>query len=904
MQHAPMVDMHSFHALLHATPTFSGAPCEDAIRWLLRIDRIALPLHCGDDAKLAVALAKLEGSAYNYSETSVYATWGDFKTALTLRYAEDKHIIKQRLAKCKQTAGENVSDYVDRHRMLCIRAGLSDKDGEEVLNKFLKGLIPTLYDRVMVCCPTTYDQAVEKAVYFSKQLGKTGRGHLLSNDCEGTGSKPAPRAPFIPNIPPSLPPRPRYESQAPHQDSNVGRQMSPTDAEAAAIMEHTPDFGSQLKLNMRSTYDHQYPHNHSPPGHHNVMTRSIFDPHPATLSMHKGSQVDEYLSATMPSHVPYLAPMHVVGMRMTIRHPLTPHMYARMGTNSMPLMPHERKPSSEPASYDAPPSHAPRNNDPIGPRSTLLSNCMDHGLPQNQLLESPNCNPRQQPGPMPIISATGIADASVYQGNLSLPRLDLPEYRYKIPAHTGTMKINHPSHPADTLPALPGFIRSPSWALQVMDQGPEEEPPEAPVEVTTMQPCDHATTQSTSAVYFAPSATAEKHVHGTSAPVIKGTTQALLSAGTGTPSEQSVPITPTLAKATHHDIELKQPSTQLEPLVEYEPEDRPHSERANHIHTGTVHTFKQRESADSQFQAPQDQRNLNDPRKRPCRFGIKLVPLVVIAALLASVLAYFRAPPIAAFSHVQIGREDIVKGATAPLAKVNFDLPSHAVGATISATTGTGSTCTFPFRFYEPFPTYSVLMQACLIGEHATGNDMAYRWTDFTTGSNIWDFSSMSPSLTTLHSTYSKNTYVQHPLSPICSKMHSFKLMRTTTNNHRFHFHQHPLQTLQNMGFNDRGALAPQSSLDLLFSVTRCVGLSIKTNLRHPDKTKFSIPMQATVTTAWKDKASPISPPPMDAKVSFVSNWTIKPRTGRNVRAGNYFDLDDRNRNDYPNFTN
>ena len=759
MQHAPIVDMHSFHALLHATPAFSGTPGEDATRWLLRIDRIAVPLNCGDDAKLAVAMAKLEGGAYNYSESSVFATWGEFKTALTSRYAEDKHIIKQKLAKCKQTAGENVSDYVDRHRMLCIRAGLSDRDGEEVLNKFLKGLIPTLYDRVMVSCPTTYDQAVEKAVYFSKQLGKTGRGHLLHNDSEGTGSKPAPRAPFIPFNPPNRFSSPRYDSRGPHQGPNTGRQMPSSRVEAAGISDLTQDFGNKLKLNMRSTqynplyqpqYDTPPSDSHSPPRHHNVMTRSIFVPHPATLSMHEESQVDEYSSATMPSHVPYLTPMHVVGMRMTIRHPLTPHMYARTRIDIMPLVPHEHKTLSEPASHDDPPSHVPRNNDPIGPHNILLSNYKDHGLPQKKSPGSPSFPTRQQPDPIPIVSATCIIDASVHQGNLATPQLDLPTHRSMMPTHTGTTQINLPSHPADILPALPGFIRSPSirspsWALQVMDQEPEEELREAPAKVALMRPCAYAIKKSTSVLCFAPSATAERH--DTSAPVIRGTAQALLSASTGTPSEQSVPIAPTLAKATHHDIQLWQSSTQSEHGVENEPEDRPqhlrHRESANHIHT--VHTFKQRVTADSQFQAltPQDRRNLNDPRKRLCRLGRKLLLIFVMTALLASVLA-FSAPPTTAFNDERFGREgDSLKGATVGLANVNFDLPSHAVPvvANISAgtTPGNGSTCIFPFRFYEPFPPYSAFMQACLISGRATSNGMVYRWTNFTSrtgGSN------------------------------------------------------------------------------------------------------------------------------------------------------------------------
>ena len=55
-------------------------------------------------------------------------------------------------------------------------------------------------------------------------------------------------------------------------------------------------------------------------------------------------------------------------------------------------------------------------------------------------------------------------------------------------------------------------IRSPSWALQWMDQGPsEEELHETLVEVTSLQPCVHATMRSTSAVYLVPSPTKAQH---------------------------------------------------------------------------------------------------------------------------------------------------------------------------------------------------------------------------------------------------------------------------------------------------------------------------------------------------------------------------------------------------------
>ena len=51
-------------------------------------------------------------------------------------------------------------------------------DLEELVDRFLSGLSENIYIRVMVTCPSTFDVAVEKAVYFEKKLlltrGKMG----------------------------------------------------------------------------------------------------------------------------------------------------------------------------------------------------------------------------------------------------------------------------------------------------------------------------------------------------------------------------------------------------------------------------------------------------------------------------------------------------------------------------------------------------------------------------------------------------------------------------------------------------------------------------------------------------------------------------------------------------------
>lgn len=396
--HTHGIDMHAFHALLDATPPFSGSQGEDATRWLLRIDRIAVPLACNDESKLAVAMSKLEDGAYRFSESTVFHTWDSFKAGLTLRYAEDRHLIKQRLAKCKQTVGESVQDYIDRHKLLCIRAGLTDRDGEEILTKFLKGLTSTLYDRVMVSCPTSYDEAVSKAIYFAKLMAKTGRSSLLNETTENG----KPRSTFHTSHA-SRPPehRPRFEGK-PNNYGTQRYQGPPHQGrpEAHGMGKLTQEFGDKLKLNMRASTQ-RHSNNSHPPYH--VMTRSTSCPRPLIPSMWEDSTSDEDEIATDVHYNQRLFPPHyaqtmdgrddgdmgtkdnslnegidtaaalmsesfitndikysptpAVSMRRAYEHNPVPHIYERMEIDNMPhqAKPHTRTPFSPATHHDNPP---------------------------------------------------------------------------------------------------------------------------------------------------------------------------------------------------------------------------------------------------------------------------------------------------------------------------------------------------------------------------------------------------------------------------------------------------------------------------------------------------------------------------------------------------------------------
>ena len=157
-----------FHDLLAAIPTYNGYPAEDPIRWILKIERIATALSCTDDIKLAAAISQLEGGALDWSEGHVWPTWESFKVSFLNRYKESDQLVRQKLAKCRMMAGESVQSYIDRYRMLVIRAHIQDP--EEILDRFLAGLSNTIYDRVIVSCPSSFEEAINKALYFSSKL--------------------------------------------------------------------------------------------------------------------------------------------------------------------------------------------------------------------------------------------------------------------------------------------------------------------------------------------------------------------------------------------------------------------------------------------------------------------------------------------------------------------------------------------------------------------------------------------------------------------------------------------------------------------------------------------------------------------------------------------------------------
>ena len=158
----------SYTALLQSIPPFLGREGEDVYRWVLRLERLAAALHIEEQVVLAVALASLDEGAYDWSEAFGFDSFATFKHALLQRYSEDHQVIRHNLLECKQDPHEAIQSYADRFRKLAARARCTE--GGEVLSRFLSGLAPDMYDRVLGCRPNTFDEALQHCLYFERML--------------------------------------------------------------------------------------------------------------------------------------------------------------------------------------------------------------------------------------------------------------------------------------------------------------------------------------------------------------------------------------------------------------------------------------------------------------------------------------------------------------------------------------------------------------------------------------------------------------------------------------------------------------------------------------------------------------------------------------------------------------
>ncbi len=178
----------SYTALLQSIPCFLGVEGEDVYRWVLRLERLAAALHVNDEVKLAVALARLDECAYDWSEAFTFDSFSNFKRALLSRYGEGPDMLRLHFRQCKQRHSEGIQSYADRFRKLAARASCTEE--AEILKQFLAGLSSELYDRVIGCRPAGFDEALQHSLYFERMSRLATEGSSRSSS---RASKPSSR---------------------------------------------------------------------------------------------------------------------------------------------------------------------------------------------------------------------------------------------------------------------------------------------------------------------------------------------------------------------------------------------------------------------------------------------------------------------------------------------------------------------------------------------------------------------------------------------------------------------------------------------------------------------------------------------------------------------------------------
>jgi hypothetical protein len=148
---------------------FTSDGGQDGVTWLKRLERLAATSGGVDDGQLLmIAMGRLHGSAYTWSEAYTFGSWPEFRTAFLSRYSEHVHVYRARLDACRQRQSERVRCYADRFIGCASRAACSD--WVDLMERFISGLLDGVYQHVLCRRPSTLEEAVSCALYFEHML--------------------------------------------------------------------------------------------------------------------------------------------------------------------------------------------------------------------------------------------------------------------------------------------------------------------------------------------------------------------------------------------------------------------------------------------------------------------------------------------------------------------------------------------------------------------------------------------------------------------------------------------------------------------------------------------------------------------------------------------------------------
>uniref|UniRef100_A0A6G5AB46 Putative vesicle coat complex copii subunit sec31 n=1 Tax=Rhipicephalus microplus TaxID=6941 RepID=A0A6G5AB46_RHIMP len=145
-------------------PVFTGADGTDVEDWLAMYERVSVPNHWDEAGKLGnlvFYLAGVAGMWYN-NHASDFATWSDFKTAITNvfgRPAVRKLQAEQRLRERAQQAGESFTSYIEDVLDLCKKSNDSMSESDKIRN-VMKGIADDAFTMLLAKNPGTVAEVI------------------------------------------------------------------------------------------------------------------------------------------------------------------------------------------------------------------------------------------------------------------------------------------------------------------------------------------------------------------------------------------------------------------------------------------------------------------------------------------------------------------------------------------------------------------------------------------------------------------------------------------------------------------------------------------------------------------------------------------------------------------------
>jgi Retrotransposon gag protein len=159
-------------SMLSSIPVFTGngPDHEQGARWIEYVEEIATLCGWSDVFKLKVARLRLADDAdlWDKGMRNEIHDWTSFVHHFLDTFSPKEEVLYQRLATCTQYPNETVRQYADRFRALCCMLGVDFSRDRSMLHTFMAGLNRHIYNRLMLMCPNSVHEAIEKACYLDE----------------------------------------------------------------------------------------------------------------------------------------------------------------------------------------------------------------------------------------------------------------------------------------------------------------------------------------------------------------------------------------------------------------------------------------------------------------------------------------------------------------------------------------------------------------------------------------------------------------------------------------------------------------------------------------------------------------------------------------------------------------